>query len=499
MKDMKNDNVRKIAKKGLTVGLCAVLTGGVIFGTVDGVGRLTGWKQTENVSAAAENRVELLKTESKKSKDDSKESEAEETTRVKGSLDVSGIVEEAMPFVVSITTKSLQEVQDYYGFFFGQGQGYAPAPQQEVQGSGSGIIIGKNEDQLLVVTNNHVVEGANTVSVSFIDGSSYEAKIRGTDSDKDLAVVGIPLADIDSETMEKISVASIGNSDDLKVGEQVIAIGNAMGYGQSVTTGIVSAKNRRMDDDTVISADNVDEDDGVNLIQTDAAINPGNSGGALLNMNGEVVGINSAKLASTNVEGMCYAIAISDVSDVLEDLMNETPREKVEGKHGVLGVMVSNVSEEAAKQYGIPEGAFVSEVTEGGAAEAAGIKKNYVITRLDGKRVHNKEELVDRLEYYEPGEEVEVTVEVMDSEGYQEKVVTVTLQESTEDADSEENAPDSQENGESSEDDPDVPEEEIEDMPSEDDPVIEDDPDVFDEWAAGGDIPDIREFFSQWR
>ena len=226
-------------------------------------------------------------------------------------------------------------------------------------------------------------------------------------------------------------VATIGSSDDLKVGEQVVAIGNALGYGQSVTTGIVSAKNRKMNDQGIEQ----DEDsDATNLIQTDAAINPGNSGGALLNMDGEVVGINSAKLASTEVEGMGYAIAISDVTDTLEQLMNETPRDKVDN-HGVLGITGMSVSDEASQYYGVPEGVLVSEVTDGGAADKAGIKEKSIITEFDGKRVRSIDELVSRLEYYEPGEEVEVTLEVADGDSYKEKKVTVTFGENP-DADS---------------------------------------------------------------
>ena len=266
------------------------------------------------------------------------------------------------------------------------------------------------------------------VSVTCIDGETYAATVNGYDEDKDLAVVSVPLSDISDDTMDQIEVATIGSSDDLKVGEQVVAIGNALGYGQSVTTGIVSAKNRKMNDQGIEQ----DEDsDATNLIQTDAAINPGNSGGALLNMNGEVIGINSAKLASTEVEGMGYAIAISDVTDTLENLMNETPRDKVDN-HGVLGITGMSVSEEAAKYYGVPEGVLVSEVTDGGAADKAGIKEKSIITEFDGKRIRSIEELVSRLEYYEPGEEVDVTIEVADGDSYKEKTVTVTLGENSE-------------------------------------------------------------------
>ena len=309
--------------------------------------------------------------------------------------------------------------------------------REEVEGSGSGIIIGKNDTELLIATNYHVVDGADTLSVGFVDSTACEAKVKGYDSGKDLAVVAVSLDDIDSDTLDAISVATIGNSDDLKVGEQVIAIGNALGYGQSVTTGIVSAKNRQVNSDDTIGDYNSDSNKTTNLIQTDAAINPGNSGGALLNMNGEVVGINSSKLASTEVEGIGYAIAISDVTDTLESLMNEETRDKVED-HGVLGVTVSTVSDEASEVYGVPEGVLVRDVTAGGAADEAGITAKTIITEFEGKTVTSMEQLVDMLSYYEPGEEVELTVEVPSDGGYKEDTVKVTLgkSEDTQKADS---------------------------------------------------------------
>ena len=430
-KDNRNDKIRKIAKKGLTLSLCAVLAGGLAAGSFEGVNKLAGWSGATTVEAAS-NKDETTLTYAKSEKKDADTSDSKSDTgkdtgsTAKGSLDVSEIASEALPSIVSITTKSVQEVQNYFGMY-GM-YGYAPQQQeQEVEGSGSGIIVGKNDDELLIATNYHVVEGADTLSVAFTDGNAVEASVKGFDEERDLAVVSVSLDDIEDDTMDAISIAKIGSSDDLKVGEQVVAIGNALGYGQSVTTGIVSAKNRRMDSDNNTVTDGSDDSsDGVNLIQTDAAINPGNSGGALLNMDGEVVGINSAKLASTEVEGMGYAIAISDVTDTLEDLMNETPRDKVDN-HGVLGITGMTVSDEASQYYGIPEGVLVSEVTEGGAAEDAGIKEKSIITKFDGKRIRSIDELVSRLEYYEPGEEVEVTLEVADGGEYKEKTVTVTL------------------------------------------------------------------------
>ena len=333
-----------------------------------------------------------------------------------------------MPSVVAITTKSVQEVQDYYSMF---GSQYAPSQEQEVEGSGSGIIIGKTDSELLIATNYHVVDGADTLSVAFADGNAYEATVKGFDESEDLAVVSVATKDVSDDTMDAISVAKIGSSDDLKIGEQVVAIGNALGYGQSVTTGIVSAKNRTTDASGQIeSGDSTDNSSsinkGVNLIQTDAAINPGNSGGALLNMDGEVVGINSSKLASTEVEGMGYAIAISDVADSLENMMNAKARDKVDN-HGILGIIGSTVSTEAVQIYGIPQGVFVSKVTEGGPADDAGITKNMVITEFDGKTITSIDQLVELLQYYEPKEKIDVTVAVLDGNEYKEKTLTVKL------------------------------------------------------------------------
>ena len=370
------ERMRKKVKKAAGIALCAVLAGGLAAGSFEGVNALTGWNSS-SVEAASSNKenTTLLQTKSNK-KDKSDSSDESDSSKTKGSLDVSDIAAEGMKSVVAITTKSVQDVQNYLGYYgFGGSQGYTT--QQEVEGSGSGIIIGKNDDSLLIATNYHVVDGADTVSVTCIDGETYEATVNGYDEDKDLAVVSVALSDISDDTMDQIQVATMGSSDDLKVG---------------------------------------------------------NSGSALLNMDGEVVGINSAKLASTEVEGMGYAISISDVTDTLEQLMNETPRDKVDN-HGVLGITGMSVSEEASQYYGVPEGVLVSEVTEGGAADKAGIKAKSIITEFDGKRVRSIDELVSRLEYYEPGEEVDVTIEVANGDSYQEKTVTVTLGENP-DADS---------------------------------------------------------------
>ena len=474
-KDNRNDKIRKIAKKGLTLSLCAVLAGGLAAGSFEGINKLTGWNGAATVEAASKDETTLTyaKSEKKENADDS-DSKTDDSKDIastaKGSLDVSEITSEALPSIVSITTKSVQEVQNYFGMY-GM-YGYAPQQQeQEVEGSGSGIIVGKNDDELLIATNYHVVEGADTLSVAFTDGNAVEASVKGFDEERDLAVVSVSLDDVEDDTMDAISIAKIGSSDDLKVGEQVVAIGNALGYGQSVTTGIVSAKNRRMDSDNNTVTDGSDDSsDGVNLIQTDAAINPGNSGGALLNMEGEVVGINSAKLASTEVEGMGYAIAISDVTDILQNLMNETSRDKLDdSEHGVLGIKGSSVSSEAVQMYGIPAGVFVKKVTEGGAADKAGLKANSVITEFNGKTVSSIDQLIEYLSYYEPDEEVELTVQVPHGTSYKEETVKVTLDENTDADDSDDNDKDSKKSKKDSKKSPKDADEDVdEDTDSED-------------------------------
>ena len=415
-------SVRNLAKRGLTLGLCALLAGGIAFGGYEGVSAVAGNQKT--VQAAPSHEVTLLKSEDTDDAEDDAEDEA--STRTKGYLDVSDIVEEAMPTVVSITTISVEEVQDlfgYYGFYGFNGGGY----EREVEGGGSGVIVGKNDDRLLIVTNSHVVEEATSVTITFADGESYEAKVNGYDPDKDIAIVSVAFDDLSDDTLDAIDIARIGSSDDLKVGEQILVIGNALGYGQSVTTGIVSAKNRQKSS----------LEEGVTLIQTDAAINPGNSGGAMLNMDGELVGISRSKDAGTLIEGMCFAIAISDVADSIEELMNEEPREKVEN-HGVLGIVASTVSEEAQKMYDVPAGVFVSEVTEGSGAEKAGIKEKSIITKFDGKSISDIQTLIEKLTYYEVGEEVELEIAVSEGGEYKTETVTVTLGDSAENKGSDE-------------------------------------------------------------
>lgn len=324
--------------------------------------------------------------------------------------DVSDIVNKAMPSVVAITNMSVQEVQSYFG----------GTQQQESTSCGSGIIIGKNDSELLIVTNNHVVEGAETLTVSFANETSVEASIKGTDSSKDLAVVAVPLDSIDDDTMNAISIITLGDSDQLQVGEPVIAIGNALGYGQSVTTGIVSALDRNLDMEGFDSK----------LIQTDAAINPGNSGGALLNANGELIGINTAKVNANAVEGMGYAIPISDATSVIENLMNRETRTKVdESEQGYLGIEGYDVTSEKAEMYSIPTGVFVRSVEDGSAADKAGITAESIITEFDGITIDSMSTLQSQMQYFKAGDKVEVVIEVPNKSGtkYEEKTVTVTL------------------------------------------------------------------------
>ena len=323
--------------------------------------------------------------------------------------DVSGIVEQAMPSIVSITNMSIQEVQN----FFGQTQ------EQESESLGSGIIIQQSDTELLIATNNHVVEGADTLTVTFVDEENVEANIKGTDPSKDLAIVAVPLESIKDSTMETIAIATLGDSNEVQVGEPAIAIGNALGYGQSVTTGIISATNRQIDMDGFDSE----------LIQTDAAINPGNSGGALLNANGAVIGINTAKINSSVAEGMGYAIPISDASEVLTNLMNRETRERVSDEaRGYLGITGQDVSSDIGEAYNMPTGVYISEVTKGSGAEQAGLSRGSIITGREGVTIDSMETLQDQLSYYAVGETVELTVQVPASGGeYEEQTVSVTL------------------------------------------------------------------------
>ena len=386
-------------KKGYAKKVALVLGAAVLFGAVGGVAMqgtsyLTGKLLGKNTKST----VGTTKTVSN----------AKLTTSTSTvTSDVSDIVENTLPSIVSITNMSVQEVQNFFGGI----------SQQESESAGSGIIISQNDSELLVVTNNHVVEGSDTLTVTFNDGNSVEAQIKGTDSARDLAVVADPLDKISDDTMNAIKVATLGDSDSLKVGEPAIAIGNALGYGQSVTTGIVSATGRT-----------IDGYDG-EYVQTEAAIIPGNSGGALLNANGEVIGINSAKINSSAVEGMGFAIPISDASDVIQNLMNKETRSKVsDEERGYLGIKGYDVTEEGAQMYNMPTGVYVKEVMSGGGAEKAGLTKGSIITGFEGSSISGMSSLQEQLQYYKAGEEVTLTVQIPDKNGeYTEKDIKVTL------------------------------------------------------------------------
>lgn len=386
---------KKFPKKAIAVAGFAVMFGVIGGLTFQGTNYITG---------------KLLGTTSTKEETKSTKTVANTqltTSKTAVSSDVSDIVDATLPSIVSITNMSVQQVQDFFGGI----------RQQESKSAGSGIIISQNDTELLIVTNNHVVEGSETLTVTFVDETSVEALIKGTDSARDLAVVAVPLEKIPDETMDAIKLATLCDSDGIKVGEPAIAIGNALGYGQSVTMGIVSATER-----TISGYDGT-------YIQTDAAINPGNSGGALLNINGEVIGINSAKINASEVEGMGFAIPISDTTDTIENLMNKETRSKVsEAERGYLGIKGYDVTEEGAQMYNMPTGVFIAEVIDGGGAKDAGLTKGMIITEFDGSSVDDMETLKGLLEYYKVGEEVSVKVQVPEKNGeYTEQEVTVKL------------------------------------------------------------------------
>ena len=394
-------NKRTFWKKGVAVVASAAVFGGVAGGAFYGI----AGNQIKKLDALTNTTTEVASTTSAAT---TQSLSLTSTASVGNGMDVSTIAENVMPSVVAINISAIVEQQGMFGY----------TQQYEAEGSGSGIIIGENDSELLMVTNNHVVSDATTVNVTFADGESYEAQVKSTDSDTDLAIVVVKLSDIKESTMNQIKIATIGDSDSLKVGEQVVAIGNALGYGQSATTGIVSAKDRTNSTNTTP------------LIQTDAAINPGNSGGALLNMKGEVIGINSSKYSDTTVEGMGYAIPITAVQDRLDDLMNRQTREKVdESEKGYLGISCATVSSDVSEAYGIPEGVLVTDVASKSAAEKAGIKANYVITKIDGQSISSAEELTEKLNYYAVGETVPITYEYLKDDAYVEKTVDVTLME----------------------------------------------------------------------
>lgn len=408
----------------------------VIFGLVAGV-VFQGVNIAADKYRGNDSSTTIGKTETVTGTEDSTDSSSADSTVkdiVAESGTVAGVAQATMSSIVAITSVSVQEIPSFFGY---------GTRQYQSAGSGSGIIVGENDSELLIATNNHVVSGATTLTVCFAgsdvvgaeeetqamasssDGdadvdNAVSAKIKGTDEENDLAVVAVEKSDIPDETMEEIKIAQMGSSDDLVVGEQVVAIGNALGYGQSVTSGWISALNRSI---------STEDGEASGLIQTDAAINPGNSGGALLNMNGEVIGINAAKYADSQVEGMGYAIPISKAEPILEELMNRETRDKVEdsSKVGYMGVKAADLTTEAIQMYNMPAGAFITEVTEGGAADNAGIKKGDIIVKLDGQKVSGKDDLVDKLQYYEVGETIEVVISRANSGEYKEQTVEVTL------------------------------------------------------------------------
>lgn len=414
-------------KAGATIALAVIfgLVAAVVFQAANFAADRFLNTGKSSVQIKTTDSVDLQETESDDSTADKVLSDSENGT-------VAAVAQASMPSVVAITTVSVQEIPSFFGY---------SSRQYKSASTGSGIIVGDNDDELLIATNNHVVDGATTLSVCFIGDDvanaetetvnagdngdlnvedAVSAKIKGTDADNDLAVVAVKKSDIPEDTLNQIKIAQIGSSDDLAVGQQVVAIGNALGYGQSVTSGWISALNRT-----------ISTDDGTNstgLIQTDAAINPGNSGGALLNMKGELIGINSAKYADSAVEGMGYAIPISKAKPILEELMNRETREKVDSsKKGYLGVSLANLTTEAIEMYNMPTGAFVRSVEDDSPAQVAGICKGDIIVKFDGQKVSDGDDLLDKLQYYKSGEKIEAVIARATNGEYEENTIELTL------------------------------------------------------------------------
>lgn len=414
-------------KAGTTIALAVIfgLVAAVVFQAANFAADRFLNTGKSSVQIKTTDSVDLQETASDDSTADKVLSDSENGT-------VAAVAQASMPSVVAITTVSVQEIPSFFGY---------SSRQYKSASTGSGIIVGDNDDELLIATNNHVVDGATTLSVCFIGDDvanaetetvnagdngdlnvedAVSAKIKGTDADNDLAVVAVKKSDIPEDTLNQIKIAQIGSSDDLAVGQQVVAIGNALGYGQSVTSGWISALNRT-----------ISTDDGTNstgLIQTDAAINPGNSGGALLNMKGELIGINSAKYADSAVEGMGYAIPISKAKPILEELMNRETREKVDSsKKGYLGVSLASLTTEAIEMYNMPTGAFVRSVEDDSPAQVAGICKGDIIVKFDGQKVSDGDDLLDKLQYYKSGEKIEAVIARATNGEYEENTVELTL------------------------------------------------------------------------
>ena len=425
-------------KKAATAVALAVIFGLVAGAVFQGVNIAADKYRDNNSSSTQIGKTETVTGTEESTDGSSTESSVKSIVAESGT--VAGVAQATMSSIVAITSVSVQEIPSFFGY---------GTRQYQSAGSGSGIIVGENDSELLIATNKHVVSGATTLTVCFAGGdvvgaeeetqamasgdsitdssdssvdvnNAVSAKIKGTDEENDLAVIAVEKSDIPEETMNEIKIAQMGSSDDLVVGEQVVAIGNALGYGQSVTSGWVSALNRTI---------STEDGDTSGLIQTDAAINPGNSGGALLNMKGEVIGINAAKYADSQVEGMGYAIPISKAEPILEELMNRETRDKIEdtSKVGYMGIKAADLTTEAIQMYNMPAGAFLTEVTPGGAADKAGIKKGDIVVKLDGQKVSGKNDLVDKLQYYESGETVEVVIARANNGEYKEETVEVTL------------------------------------------------------------------------
>ena len=401
-----HEEEKKRRKGGFAKKAAGIVGGALVFGIVAG-STMVGINWAAG-SYSQKNQVEISHAETIPSAADNNAVPATNTSKISTLNDVSTIVDKAMPSVVAITSKVVYESQTWFG-----------PMQQEGEGSGSGIVVGKNDDELLIVTNNHVVQGASELKVTFIDQTAVDAAIKGTDAESDLAVIAVPLKNISSDTLSKIAIASLGKSDTLKVGQGVVAIGNALGYGQSVTVGYISALDR-----------SVQTEDGTNrdLLQTDAAINPGNSGGALLNMQGEVIGINSAKYSSTEVEGMGYAIPISKAQTIIDSLMTKKTRTQVaDDDQGYLGIQCKNIDSTTSQQLGMPQGVFIYKIVEGGAASQSDLREKDIITKFDGQGIKTYDDLTGMLKYYAGGTKVTLTVQSLENGQYVERNVDITL------------------------------------------------------------------------
>lgn len=406
-KKVREKKPKTTGKKWATVVAMALVFGLIAGGTMFGVNAAGNYLAGND---SASNQVGQTQTTSSDSNSSSSDGSGQGT--------VAEVAKNAMPSVVTISTMSVEEMRN----FFGGTQPY------EVQGAGTGVIVGENDTELLIATNNHVIEGAASLSVGFIDEESVEAEVKGTDVNNDLAVVSVKLSDIPADTMNQIKIATVGDSDQLQLGDQVVAIGNALGYGQSVTSGYVSALNR----DLTLTDQSGTTINSTGLIQTDAAINEGNSGGALLNMKGELIGINEAKSSSTStgatVDNIGFAIPIDKAEESLQQLMNLKTRERVDASQAsYLGIRGSDVSYEASEMYGIPTGVVISEVVENGPADQAGVKSGDVLTELDGHSISNMSQLQDVLEYYAAGETVDIDVQRADNGEYQAQTLSITL------------------------------------------------------------------------